>query len=376
MQKNNSMSSKIKFVLAILLFSFVSKSFAQVTIQNVGFNGDDISNTGVNNVTLFNAGVEFSASMDIVIYDASRIDLMKVTTKPVLIKKGMNNFSRASLSVQNVVYGNSDAAGFIKTFHKLPSGNYICCLRLVNSSNPELADGAEYCDEVSVEHDLSMSLVSPFDDDVIETKHPVLVWTHNEPFAINTGAEDYRIVVTQMHEGQNAEAAMAANPLLFSKNGLTSHSVIYPVNAPDLEKGKSYCWQVTKSINGRVVNQTEVWKFTLSDQPDTKDYKYGELTTTLSSSYYTCNNGKVFFRFREAYSSSGKLQIKIKDKYNKEISVAAKNQKSNDLVLNYKSNGSNAYEINVDELHLKDGFYLLEVFNEKKEKFLLKFKVE
>ncbi|MEP7265009.1 MAG: hypothetical protein ABI772_10955 [Bacteroidota bacterium] len=370
------MRSKIKFALAILLFTFAGKSFAQVTIQNVGFNGDDVSSTCITNASLFNAGVEFSASMEIVIYDASRIDLMKVTTKPVLIKKGMNNFSRMSLAVQNVVYGNSDAAGFIKTFHRLSSGNYICCLRLINSTNPELTDGAEYCDEISVEKDLSMSLVSPFDDDIIETNHPVLVWTHNEPFANNTGAEDYRIVVTQMHEGQNAEAAMAANPLLFSKNALTSHSVIYPVNAPDLEKGKSYCWQVTKSINGRVVNQTEVWKFTLSDEPDTKDYKYGELSTTLSSSFYTSNNGKVFFRFREAYNSSGKLEIKIKDKFNKEVSVLAKNQKSNDLALNYKSNGSNAYEINVDELHLKDGFYLLEVFNEKKEKYLLKFKVE
>ncbi len=44
--------------------------------------------------------------------------------------------------------------------------------------------------------------------------------------------------------------------------------------------------------------------------------------------------------------------------------------------LNVKSAGYNRYELDLSAMGLKSGFYTLEVLNEKKELYLLKFKVD
>ena len=370
------MRSKSKFLLLIpMIFISVTLS-AQVTIKNIGFNGNDISGPCITNMTILNQGNEFSSPIDITLYDAARLQLMKVTTIPVKVLHGISNFSRSTLIVANVVYDANESAGFIKTFHRLPSGNYICCVRFSAYFDSELNDAAEFCEEQSVENDFTMNLISPFNEDIIETNHPLLIWTHNEPFTRNSGVEDYRIIVTELHSGQNPEAAIISNNPVFSKNNISSHSIIYPANAMELESGKKYAWQVTKSINGKIVNQTDVWEFSLDPRNSIADHKYGELSTTLNASYYSCKNGKVFFRFTEAYNSNGILKVLIKDKNNAAISPKVKMDNDMQGALNYKSTGSNAYEIDINPLHLKVGFYTLEVVNEKNEMYLLKFKVE
>jgi len=376
MIKNDNMRSIIKylFVLAFIITSGYSK--AQLTIQNVSFNGEDVSNSGISNIIVFNSGNEFTSSIEAVIYNSDRFELMKAVTQPIQFKNGLNSISRQKLSLNNINYANNDVAKYIHDFHRLPSGNYIYCVRVLSSIDVEATGGAEFCDEVSMERDFSMNLVSPFDGDEIETSYPLLVWSHTEPFIRNNTSDDYYIQLTELLDGQNPETALSLNRVLFTKNNISSHSILYPVSAAKLEEGKSYCWKVVKSVNGKIVNQSEVWKFKISGTNQPKDHKYGMMSKQLNASFYTCKNGKVFFRFDEAYTSKGKLNLKLKDAGNKDVIASVKSDNREETELNYKATGSNAYLLDVDELHLKAGFYILEVLNEKKDKYLLKIKIE
>lgn len=366
---------KLFCVLWLLAGAHVS-AFAQLSIQYVGFNAEDVGNTIVNNISLLNTGNVQSAVLDIKLYNSSRQKLMHITTAPVSLKQGQNMIGRSTLNVTSVFYDASDAGNYLKTFRKLSSGNYSVCVIANEYGNAEQHASDEYCDELSVEHDFNLSLVSPLDNDEIETSHPVLIWTHNEPFSMNSGGEDYRILLAELLPGQSPASAIVSNNILFNRNNLRTHTVVYPANVPKLEAGKKYCWKIEKISNGRVVNQTDVWTFTVIPDKKNVDVKYGVLAKDVNASYYQIGNGKIFFRFTESYASKGELKIRLTDEMNHEVKPKAVNEARANDGINYKVRGGNAFEIDVDDLHLKAGFYLLEVINEKQEKFLLKCKVD
>src|SRR6187399_882039 len=145
------MRAKLNLVIVLLLFSCSIK--AQVNIQNINVNSDNVSGVLVNAVSVFNYGNEFTASLSIKLFDGRRSQLVAVTTSPVQIRKGLNTFSRMTLSVLSENYANTDNGKYIKTFHTLPTGNFVCCVNLASPSDPEMMDTEEFCEELSVEKD-------------------------------------------------------------------------------------------------------------------------------------------------------------------------------------------------------------------------------
>jgi hypothetical protein len=107
------------------------------------------------------------------------------------------------------------------------------------------------------------------------------------------------------------------------------------------------------------------------------DHPYALLKEQLDGGYYQAINGRLFFRFDEEYNPSGPLQFTIYNQQNQAVTTTSQMPVGLQPVEVY---GDNRYKINT--LHcqispsgaLTNGIYILEVSNEKGEKWYLRFK--
>jgi hypothetical protein len=365
---------KILFIVQIVLYSMISGNVnAQVGIVSAHLNALNVTPGTLCEVTLMNSQGSSQIMLEAQVLNAASEQLLYIQSSPFYITQGMNILSSAIVPINVTTYGTSSQATYIQTTHVLPSGTFqFCCSVVVLSSE----GGDEYCEEVESEINSNMYLVFPDDKDTIETKDPVLMWMHTEAFNMVAPGEYYRMIVVELADEQNAEDGITVNTPIYMKNNLTTHNVIYPVDAQELEDGENYAWQVQRVTNGIVTDKTEAWEFTMKAATVITDDKYAVLKKTLDASYYTAVNGKLFFRFNEEYNS-GQISCAIYNSAREKILPVAINEDKSNTALAYKKSGYNCYEINLNDLdNISSGFYTLEVKNEKGEMFLLKFNVE
>src|SRR5690606_17183536 len=189
----------------------------------------------------------------------------------------------------------SNQGNYVKSKNQLPSGVYSHCISLIPVEGLETGD--EYCQDIDASENEFLYLVFPADGDTIETRNPVLTWTHSEPFNILSNGDYFRIVVVEMEKGQSAEAAVTSNTPVFYKNHVNMHQVMYPFDSKDLEPGKHYGWQVQKLSRGVIINKTEAWEFILNKPELPQDVKYITAKRYPNSSFYQAFNDRIFFRF-------------------------------------------------------------------------------
>jgi hypothetical protein len=345
---------------------------SQISILNAAVTEYNITPKGLLEVSVMNAQSDIEVVLEGKIYNAQNEVILDVTSNPFLLKKGMNSTAQSNISITSVIYASNDQANYIKTYHTLPSGKFKYCAFIRSFPNDLISD--EYCNDLESELSSFLFLVSPPDKDVIETKYPVLIWTHSEPFSLNSPNEYYKMVVTDLNPDQSPESAINTNIPVYLKNFLTSHNVQYPVDAKELQPGKSYAWQVEKISNGNIVNKTEAWQFKLKAPDPVRENKYIVIKKTLDGTYYLAEGNKIFFRFDEGYGSN-LLNYKILNE--KMEAVTASETKSNKGVqIEMVKTGYNQFCINLNNYKMGKGIYTLEVTNEKNEVFKLKFSAE
>jgi hypothetical protein len=96
---------------------------------------------------------------------------------------------------------------------------------------------------------------------------------------------------------------------------------------------------------------------------------YAFLNKIPDGGYYKVFNNKLLFEFDGQYAQTG-LVYKVFDKTNAVIASNAIGNIANNLVVN---SGDNRYYLNVSSAGIPNGYYVLEVTNEKNEKLYLKF---
>lgn len=372
----------VQAVLATFICVISIPAFSQITILNATVTEFNVTPSSLCRVNIMNAyQQELDAFMEAKIFNSNNDLLLSVKTNPFHLKRGINAGASLNISIQSTNYSMSPQAEYVKTHQSLPSGNYKYCCVLTPLGNIEPGD--EYCTDVLSEINSFLILVSPADKDTIETPRPVLMWNHSEPFNVLSPGEYFRMVVAELSSDQTPEAGVKANTPVFQKTYLTAHSVQYPFDLQELKKGKRYGWEVQKISNGNIIAQTEAWEFVIQPEKVITYNKYAVLKKTLDGGFYTAENNKLFFRFEEEYnSSSPALHCVIYDWQRKPIEPKAKNEvkketssSSGNAIINVKVTGLNRFELNLDDLDIKKGYYTLEVKNEKGELFILKFYV-
>ncbi|MHB8400569.1 MAG: hypothetical protein ACYDCN_01005 [Bacteroidia bacterium] len=359
------------FTLSTFLFSL--KTSAQISIVNASTTVYNITPKGLLEVNVMNFQNDLHVVLEGKILNTQNEPILDVISAPFILKKGMNVTAQMNLGVSSSIYSNSQAANYIKTSHTLPSGKYTYCAFIKSFPTDIVTD--EYCETLEAEISSFLFLVSPPDKEEIETKYPVLIWTHSEPFSANNAVDYYRMIVTDLNPEQSAEAAVNTNVPIYMKNYLSSHNVLYPVDAKELQAGKKYAWQVQKLENGTIVNKTEAWEFKLKMPPPIKENKYATVKKTVDGTFYLAEGNKIFFRFDEGYGSN-LLNYKIYNEKQEAVTEIKNKKGGGDIPIETVKTGYNQFCIDLNNYKIGKGIYLLEVTNEKSEVFKLKFSAE
>lgn len=349
---------------------------SQISILNTNLNSLNVTPESLCQVNIMNgASSEMQVTLEAKLLNSTGENILTVKTNPFRLIAGMNNGFQLNYTIQSTIYSGSGQAQYIRTTHTLPSGNFKYCVSVVALTGE---GGDDFCEDMVSDITSFLNLVFPYDKDTIDTPFPLLTWMHSEPFNILAQGEYFRMIVVELNSDQGAEAGILSNNPVYYKNYMTTHQQQYPFDAKELEDGRRYGWQVQKISNGTVIDKTESWEFTLRKSNLKPDNKYATLRKKHDGSYYTANNDKIFFRFEESYVS-GELKCRILDEKRNEIKPEVTNEKSVQAQkerINVKSAGANYYEIDLNDLKLKPGFYELEVTNTKNEKFVLRFQIE
>lgn len=369
--------SKINTLLLILLFVISFQLKAQLNILGANFTVYNVTPSTMCDVNIMNSsGAEVTAVIESKLYNSNNEVLLHVKTNALKLKAGLNSGLSSGVSISLAEYSGTKHAQYIKTSKILPSGKfkYCCTVTSINAGEP-VHD--EYCDELESDNNNFLYLVSVPDKDVIETSFPVLIWNHSEPFNLLAANEFYRLVLVELNKDQSPDAAVTVNAPYYIKNSLTTHSVQYPVDARKLEPGKQYAWQVQKMSNGAIVDKTEAWQFSVKKEEKNLPNKYAVAKRTVDGGFYEVTDDKIYFKYDEAYNGSN-MVCKIKNEKNEYVDVQVKNEtlkKNTDAPVagSLKAKGQNYFEFDLQAYHLKKGFYMLEIFNEKQEISYLKF---
>jgi hypothetical protein len=365
------MFKNLFFTLLLSVSSLFSN--AQVNIVSSMFNAFNVSEQTLLYANIMNSGEEQDAYLEAKLYNGLNQPIMSVKSNVFKLRNGLNNTAQISISSSSVIYGSDNDAQYIKTMHQLPSGKFRFCLFVVPASNSEPVD---FCEEFENETSTFLFLINPADQDTIETKTPILLWNHSDPFTLLKQGEMYRLILVEQKKDQSADAAINVNSPLLKLDFLTRHDVQYPFDATKLENGKKYAWQVHKIINNVVVNKTEAWEFVIKPDVETLYNKYVEISKEPRPSVYYATGKKIFFTFKEEYYSNKNLKISITPE-NKETLTNVK-VKEDDVLnpkINSKESGENKYEIDLNELNIESGYYFLNIINEKGQVYQLKFYV-
>lgn len=215
----------------------------------------------------------------------------------------------------------------------------------------------------------------PFDEDTIYTKFPVLSWSILGSLPVDSDRDYYQITVVELLEQQDAASGVLLNTPLVRREHLTQQQLIYPYDAPSLQYGKRYGWQVQKVMNNAVVDQSEAWEFTLH-LPILNQPIYHKLKFDWDGVVYDLQDGKLYFELLEAYNDN-EVVYRLFNSNNLLISsnVKRKTHADDPGELNAKSAGTNQYVLQFSS-PLPLGIYRLEVDDAKRKTHLIYFNVQ
>ena len=225
----------------------------------------------------------------------------------------------------------------------LPPGEYEICISLfsLNGQSINFTDQiAQTCFNRVIENDNNIFLVSPFNEQSINTILPVFSWTPIVDIGANS---NYTLQIVQVLEGQTSFEAFRSNPLVFEDSNIRSTFYQYPIAARTLDPCANYAWRVnyTESRGFNTFNQaeeilitSELWKFKTSCDdnivkiiPD--EIQPPQLINPNNRQVIVNTRGKLVFQWNEVDS-----QADLPIEYRLRVVKRNEQQNYNDAIIN------------------------------------------
>jgi hypothetical protein len=339
------------FLYIATVFLFSSSAKAQLNFSFLPeLYGRSVDGLGV--FQLHNLGNEKLEGRIFITVTESRSQAVVLTVmSPVyVINRGSGQFPKSVFNSSTFKFAaNSYGALANQTRNFLP-GEYTFCFRFIPSEKQPLGE-YENCFESKIEPLVPLSLLSPGEYDTICQKRPLLSWQPPLPF--HAGVR-FRLLLTEKRKGTALESLLLNNPLLLLDN-INSTAVNYPSVNPELQEGKTYCWQVIAYEKGIITSRSEIWEFTVQCNekvPPSPTDSYRELKLLMNGNYYIATN-YLKFSYQNYYAIK-KLHYEILD---------MERQKIKDVPEVKIQQGLNKIDIDLGGLDLSPGkHYILKVY--------------
>lgn len=375
------MKNALTLLAFLCLYSISVNSSAQYTITPIApppsFTFNDLWHFTVIRSAADN-NAQFYISLRV--FDASNILKVKSNTAVLALPTGSHYFNTSNISqLEPFITSYYDASvlqQIISSGGTFPPGTYNIVYTLYGkSADGEFAPLSEDASEAIVEAMWPPMLLSPPDEDTIDTQYPILTWTPAFSSSYN-GQITYTLNLVELYPGQNGYQAIQANPLYFSQNDIPITMLPYPPSAQVLDTTKVYAWQVHADAQGTAMGSSEVWTFTwgtpqTENEPIKSNKIYFDIKRASPFEKYIITDGFLYIKYEEEYAieANEMLTFQVLDK-----NYTPKNTTELSIPI-YK--GTNRIKINQCELKLgefkdKDFFYF-KAKNQKGETFLLKF---
>jgi hypothetical protein len=203
---------------------------------------------------------------------------------------------------------------------------------------------------------LPITLSLPNDQDTIEEKEPTFVWQCNTAALQTDPRLEQQIVVVELLEEQTATEAIAINTPVFIRGQLQTGSIAYSGTDHPLEEGKTYAWQVSYLFNSLLIQQSEVWVFTLA-KPEPVQHQYLALRSQADGSVYRTSKPVLYLKISESGQLSLKGTIRSSDGIQKAVTLTPEGSEeaSADAFL---STGELLCKVDFEDLDLPEGSYV------------------
>lgn len=345
----------------VLLLCINQTSNCQINIISKSFSSYSISPGVMISIGINNAGSDKAIVLESNLSNATGEVLINVATRPFILKHGISSTGNIALKESEIIFGKNKQAEYIRTHHILPSGSYTICYKIITSGGDE--ELFNDCEDIVSEYNSNLFLVSPFNEEIIEEKYPLLIWQHSESFELLNSGEYFRMLVVEINEDQQPEAAVSLNAPVMLKDFILSHQVRYPFDAIQLLEGKRYAWEVEKISKGAIIQKSETWMFQYKLKKEEEEKRFVSLTNSVDGGFYIAKGNKVYFRLDEDYTGE-ELNWSVIDGSGNNINTGkSANIKGQSTLL--KVHGYNQFELDFSKCNLKTGYYLLEVMNKK-----------
>lgn len=177
------------------------------------------------------------------------------------------------IDVNSISY-NSSLKSLLISANSLPEGYYDICLSVYDQSGNNITNGEEYCASFSVLVPESPILLSPVEDEVLNSPFPNFLWTPVTSYNAARNQISYKLKICPVYKGQSARMAMDMNPVLLEKNNIMSSSYMYlPSDMPFnyYRNVNQYVWMVQAfDMNGNPATKnqgkSELGIFRLKDE--------------------------------------------------------------------------------------------------------------
>lgn len=284
-------------------------------------------------------------------------------------------------SFSTLYYNSTLLQSVVQSGGFFPVGVYnIQFLLFGRPSDGQFTELAEYTYQQVVEAFWPPMLLTPYDEDTIETPYPLLTWTPAY-FAANGQQILYTLNMVELNANQNPYMGITSNPSHFTQADLPGTVLPYPSSAMPIELGKRYAWQVAATVNSQPVVYSQVWSFvywvdTLVDTNTIVNKMYfhpKRIEENKGIEYLISVEDFVRFQFDQEYAPDGSSQLRflIQDSENATV------YDSDNTGLYPVAYGLNRYALDPCLLSLdkNEPWYRLLLYNDKNQGFFLYFKL-
>jgi len=303
-------------IIPILLLIISLSAFGQATIQFIpelyGRNVD-----GLFKCTIINPAQGQSVNLSIIVKERSAGTVCIIKTQPFNIIQGANPLPFSASRSASLQFSNNSIGRLSSANHTFPEGDYEYCYTLTYLRSDLLP--VEQCFDYTLAPFAELHLTDPYDKDKICDKRPLLTW---QPLLPGMPGSAYQLVLAEVKSGQNATEALNYNLAVINQSNLISPVLPYPSIARELEKGKTYAWQVTAYKDQTILNRSEVWTFTVDCQDSVKkviDDGYRDIEDLAKGNYYIASGVLKFAIINPYQAQDLKYQIISLNKPDKKI---------------------------------------------------------